>query len=186
MKLIVFAIILLVLTLLGWGVSGPFRTVDAIDQAVQTHDMELLNRNVDFPLLRQNLKAQMGRVINQKMDEEGQRNPFVHMLGAAVATLLSDSLVDALVTPEGIGRLLAGKGVEDALGDADPAPGPPAPQGQSQAAKPAPDAQRSTHWQFRSPSEFVLKVQRGDKLTSFVLGRYGLGWKLNNIILPVE
>src|SRR5690606_2731565 len=49
----------LLLALLAWVGSGPWRTVEGIRQAVKTEDARALAQHVDFPALRASLRPQL-------------------------------------------------------------------------------------------------------------------------------
>jgi hypothetical protein len=166
-----------------WVAAGPFLTIRAIDKAVRENDQSLLDRNVDFAELRRNLKPQISAQLRQKARKKGT-NEFLGALAEAYSDTIADKLVDALITPQGIGMLLDSKGdpLRPKKKKRRRAEAPPA--GPAPAAKPKEPT--TTSGFFVSPDEFAVKRQKGLKRTTFVLNRYGLNWKLTNIILPEQ
>jgi hypothetical protein len=109
----------------------------------------------------------------------------------AYSGVIVDKAVDAYVTPAGITRLMEGQKPKPGTGQPGAAqPGAGQPQtgngGGSAGSpdhEPLPDASMS----YESFSKFVVKVKNEDgKEGKFVLSRQGLGWKLTDIIIPME
>lgn len=92
----------------------------------------------------------------------------------AFAVMMVDKMVDAYVTPAGITQLMAGEKpgtsqVEDGSGRT--------------SSKPLAIASMS----YESLDKFVVLVKGDDgEGAKFVLRRRGLGWKLTDIIVPLE
>ncbi|MBP8645186.1 MAG: DUF2939 domain-containing protein [Syntrophobacteraceae bacterium] len=157
--------------------AAPYITVYRMKSAAENHDGEALSEHIEFPSVRQSLKDQMNAMFAKKIaeDEDMKNNPFA-ALGAAFAGVMVDKMVDAYVTPAGITQLMAGE-----------KPRPGAEQGDGSAGnsgrKPLSDASMS----YESLDKFVVKV-KGDNggEGKFVLRRRGIGWKLTDIIIPLE
>ncbi len=157
--------------------TAPYITVYQMKSAAEKHDGEALSEYIEFPSVRQSLKDQMNAMFAKKMaeDEEIKNNPFA-ALGAAFAGMIVDKMVDAYVTPAGITQLMAG---EKPKSEAD--------KGGSNTdhseRKPFSDASMS----YESFDKFVVKIKGTDGGEGkFVLRRQGIGWKLTDIIIPIE
>jgi len=164
------------LTLAGIALLGfyatPYLTVQQMRNAAAARDAERLAGYVDFPALRESLKSGVqARLAGQERNERGEPTPASAM-GAAVAGALLGPLVDSLITPEALGRLLQGQRPASAL-----LPGHNA----------EPEA-LETQMGYESPGRFVFSVKKqGDdeEPVDLVLRRDGvLGWKLAELRLP--
>ena len=102
--------VIALLALLGWLAAGPFMTVNAIREAIRAEDTAALSEHVDFPVLRQSLRAQVEDYVARRAGPDMQDNPW-----AAIALGLANSAiggtVDALATTAGIGAVLQGRGL---------------------------------------------------------------------------
>lgn len=172
--------LLVLLMLLGWIAAGPFMTVNAIREAIRDQDTAALSEHVDFPVLRQNLKAQFEDYLARSADAELQADPFGAIV-LGLASRASGSVVDMLATPAGIGAVLEGRGLLHRIGGG----GVRRDDGYAHAAPP--DPLRDAEYGFDSPSRFTATVRNdaGDPVV-FVLSRRGLRWKLDDIRLPLR
>lgn len=75
-----------------------------------TGDAEALDGLVDFPSVRESLKAQLNAAMMAKMqnDPEMANNPFAG-LGMMLAPAIIERAVNAYVTPEGMAAIVRGK-----------------------------------------------------------------------------
>jgi hypothetical protein len=165
----------LAVTLAAWIAAGPFMTLHAIERAADRNDSGLLARNVDFEELRRNLKPQVRPLVDERLDRESEKRPWA-ALGKRYSGQIADGAVDALITPNGMARLLHREGHKKKKGKNRKNDGG---NSRNEVREPA-----QKEWHFNSPSEFVLDVEKDGKTTSLVLSREGLVWKLTNIVLP--
>jgi len=111
--------------------ASPYWTIYQMRSAIETRDPEKFSRYVDYPALRENLKAQLLLSINAHLQPpELKGNPFAG-LGQMIGLAMVNTLVDTMVSPAGVMALMAGE---------KPAAQPSAPQ--PQASAPAPEAPR--------------------------------------------
>lgn len=172
---IIVACVVLV-ALLAWVASGPYRTLAAIREAVKTEDASALARQVDFPALRASLKVQLQDRIVREAGTEVQTNRF-GAFGLRIATGLAGGLVDAMVTPMGLGAMMEGRKTWNRAGGI----APPSRRDTSGQPEPLP----APRHRFESASRFTATVTGDDGgEVVFVLTRKGLGWKLSDIRLP--
>ena len=174
-KLAVILGALLASALLAYTAAGPFITLYQIRSALETQDTEKLAQYVDFPVLRENLKAQINNLILSKVPDGLADNPF-GALGLAFAGTLVDSLVEGYVTPGGLSTLLAGR-LPDVL--------PQQPDASLTETQPATAPVAAPQFTYDSPSQFTMRLNiSADSAIRLVLKRTGFTWRLTNIILP--
>jgi hypothetical protein len=177
MWLLVVALLLLLGGLVAGWASGPWLAMRGIDRALAERSPARLERHIDFPTLRINLKAQLADRITRSAGEQMQANRF-----GALATLAAGKLagagVDTVVTPAGLASLLHGQGlVRRASGHTETA------DTWSGPAKPKPFAQ--VDWRYQSLDRFTATRTDADgHATVFVFARQGLRWRLVDITLP--
>lgn len=161
--------------------AAPYITVYQMKSAAENHDGEALSEHIDFPSVRQSLKDQMNIMFAKEMaqDKEMKDNPFA-ALGAAFAGMMVNKMVDAFVTPAGITQMMAGEKPKPALNNASTQPTTPS---EGAARKPWSYATMG----YESLNKFVVKVkdEKGGE-SKFILRREGIGWKLTQIIIPLE
>ncbi len=178
MKKLPWLLLALLLLLAGVFFSGPYLTVHGLSQAIQTRDTAKLDRYVDFPMLRANLRAQLNDYVVRRAGADVQSNVIGALLLSASETL-TGTAVDAMVTPTGIGALLEGHTLwKRARNDLESSDAYAAPR----KARPL---QGATH-RFESLSRFTATTHTPDGTpVVFVLQRSGLRWKLVDIRLPL-
>jgi len=170
--------LLLVLSLGAYVVAGPYLAIRGLSQAIERQDTAALERYVDFPMLRANLKAQLDDYVVRQLGAEASSS----LLGGVALQLaggLTGAGVDVLATPAGIGAVLQGHQLwkrasgQTVDGDTWSRPMP---------ARPLKDARGH----FASTSRFTATVDtpEGDPVV-FVLDRQGLRWRLTDIRLPL-
>ncbi|MFG3449473.1 DUF2939 domain-containing protein [Stenotrophomonas sp. NPDC047960] len=179
MKKLLLLLGLVVVLLAGWLVSGPYLTLRGLAGAIEQRDTSQLDRYVDFPMLRANLRAQLDDYVVRRAGPDVQSN----LVGALLLTAgqkLSGTAVDAMVTPAGIGALMEGHTLwKRASNDLESNDAYAAPR----AARPL---QGATH-RFESTSRFTATTHTAQGApVVFVLQRQGLRWKLVNIELPLD
>ena len=61
LRRIVIAVAVLLLLLLAWIAAGPWLAIRGIEKAIETRDTAALERHVDFPTLRANVRAKVAK-----------------------------------------------------------------------------------------------------------------------------
>jgi hypothetical protein len=167
MKIAVAMAASVLLVLLGAYLASPYLAVIGLVNAVRAGDKDGLEDRVDFPAVREHLKAQIttGLIAKFQRDPELQANPFAG-LGLALIPMMADKAVDALVTPEGLIHLLD--------------------QGQAAARKPVFGLPRDAG--YVTLDRFRVGAPAGQdktKTIELILRRQGLfNWTLTRIALP--
>ena len=179
MKKLPWLLLALLLVLAGLFFSGPYLTVRGLAQAIETRDTAKLDRYVDFPLLRANLRAQLNDYVVRQVGPEVQSN----LLGALLLSAsekLTGTAVDAMATPTGIGALLEGHTLwKRASNDLE--------SNDAYAAPRKPRPLRGAEHHFESLSRFTATTHTASGAPIvFVLQRFGLRWKLVDIRLPLS
>jgi hypothetical protein len=187
-----------VIAALGLLYASPYIALDRMKRAADARDAKTVNAYVDFPLLRESLKEQVGQLLTRKIDVQKSGNPLA-LLGAMIGAALIGPLVDSYATPDGVAAILNGIPPRG-----DPDETPPAPTSANSAATqtvpgtslPPPIATRPTQPAPRQPPQttagyksfdiFAVNYQHGagNARYSAILKRYGLfSWKLVGIEL---
>lgn len=158
----------------------PYHTIRQMQQAAKAHDAAALNAYIDYPALKDSLKASLNHDMSQallKNKSDNGMNAFAKMFAAAFV----NPLVDVLVTPESVALMLQADLPENARKNSD------------QDAKPAQadNADREKlviHQHYNSFNQFVVTVAKPEfpnAAFTFTLSRDGLlGWKLTGIAIP--
>lgn len=179
MKKLVVALVLLVVLALAAVAAGPFVAVRGIRNAVEAQDTAALARHVDFPTLRANLKAQVEDQIARRAGPDAQANLF-GALALRLAGSVTGGIVDAMVTPAGIGALIEGRGLWHR------ASGGGVTAEDAYAHRSPDDVLKDARYGFESTSRFTATVPSADgPPLVFVLTRDGLTWRLTDIRLPL-
>jgi hypothetical protein len=102
-------IALAVLLFLGWVFATPWLTLLSIRSAIQERKSAELAQYIDFPALKQSLKAGLSAQANKSISGLHGNDPTANALGAAATQFMSralDPMLDALLTPEAISEIL--------------------------------------------------------------------------------
>jgi hypothetical protein len=173
-KLLVIGLLLAaVLGLAAYVAAGPYLAIHGIRTALAEQDTGRLQKHVDFPALRVNLRAQVEDALARRAGTDVASNLF----GAAALSIANSLLgrgVDTLVTPMGIAAILEGRATwKRAVGET------------YAPAVPADPLKEATH-RYESLSRFTATIHDadGDPLV-FVFTRQGLRWRLTDIRLPL-
>jgi hypothetical protein len=180
---------------------SPYYALLELAQAIQAADAQAINRLVDWDQLRPNLKRQLQAQLQNSPKTAKERdfereNPGMAAFGNAFALTLANSLIDSVLTPEGIARLV------QIRGDAVPVV-KPLQQTKSEARPPKADTGRLTGlWQrirfafFISPVHFRLDLSELDgggaagaavgtpTSIALILTFKGTEWQVTDLRLP--
>ncbi len=175
-------LVLLLLMVVGGGyiAAGPYITVAAIREGIADNDAEKLTENIDFPMLRQNIKDQLNASAKAESERNSENNIFSALM-SGFKTKLIDNMVESMITPEGIANLMAGK---KSLSPQEPtsAPSPSPSPSPSQERKDVFKDARFTYDSIDSFSIWIPNAKNGEM--RLVLQRRGVTWKLVNMSLP--
>ncbi len=96
--------------------ASPYRAVNALREAAEAGDRERLVTFVDFPALRESLKAELNATVIAPMLDKAQGKPYSG-LGTVLAGAMLGPMVDAMVTPEGVAEMVRRGRPRPATGD---------------------------------------------------------------------
>jgi hypothetical protein len=199
-SVVIALLVVIVVAVLGVIYASPYIALDRLKRAADARDAQTVNQYVDFPLLRESLKDQVGQLLTRRIDIQKSGNPLA-IIGAMIGAALIGPLVDSYATPDGVAAILNGIPPRGDPGEKPPVPSeasgavvaapgtaqtpPPAPapaQPPSVAASPsAPKPPSQTTAGYRGFNTFAVNYQHGtgDARYSAILRRYGLfSWKL--------
>ena len=99
-KAISALVVALLVALLGYWYYSPYLMVHNMKAAAQAQDAEAFNAYVDYPRVRQSIKAQFGSLVNDRIQASAQTDPTISTLGQAMGSMIASKMIDALVQPE--------------------------------------------------------------------------------------
>jgi hypothetical protein len=153
----------LLLALGGWLWASPYWTLSQLKTAANAGDFAALSTHVDYPAVRESLKAQL-RARSTRL----KAGSALEELGAGLLQRLSDPLVDTVVTPEGMQMVFATRAVA----------GTARPQAQ-------PVALKAADMRMRRTGITSFELRPGDNRGGALRFRLeGLRWKLAAVELP--
>ena len=175
-----FLLLMLVGSLLGLCVYvavGPMLLMRRFGESLSARDAAAIAECVDFPKLRESIKEQVNSSVKARSNSLLGDNPLT-ALATGLAASLSEPLVDSLVTPAGLEKLLAGGQLLATLGTS-------STDTAASRAVAVPEAIAHASYSFRSPSEFVVTLEPKPKLlVELVVERTGLSWRISGVRLP--
>jgi hypothetical protein len=154
--------------------ASPYLTVSKVRRAAQAGDAETVGEHVDFPALRESLKGSFGAFMAKQMakDDTMRSNPFA-ALGAGLAMMVADKMVDLMITPEGVQAMIEGQRPQ-------PQRSSPAATRESQQSDPV--------MRYETFDRFTVTFRNNDRPQdqfTLVWRRSGLTWKLSSVRLPM-
>lgn len=165
------AVLLVIVGFGAWYSASPSLAMKSLREAAIEGDREELKDRVDFPAVRESLKAQVRAHMMAEMQKE-KDNPFA-ALGMAMAGAIVDPMIDGIVSPSGIKAM-----VQQGRMQTDP----------SQTKNDAAPETKSVAWSIdrRGFDKFVAtpKGATDQREPSLVFERDGLGWRLVDIEIP--
>jgi len=154
----------------AWLYFTPYLAVNRLQAAAERGDAQALNEMVDFPALRASIRTEVQSATARGIQKDGG---VFAAIGAAAAGFVVGPVVDAAVTPQGIGLLMKGQSPGDDVKDSD--------DGEDWRD----DVKISRRWE--ASDRFVVQYsdrKSGDERMSLVMRRDGLEWRLSGIRFP--
>ena len=169
--------------------ATPYITLFRIHRAVERSDAEAVSRHVDFDLLRENVRTKVTSEITRNAPQGAMAG-----LGQAVALGVANQMVDSMVSPAGVMRLMEGKGALTQLSglvQKPAAPSSPVPPTSPAAGgpSPAPEAAAAARERARIRVSYQdwsqVRVGLQDTPGALIFRRDGwVGWRLSAIEWP--
>ncbi|AZS21330.1 MULTISPECIES: DUF2939 domain-containing protein [unclassified Caulobacter] len=160
--------------------ASPLFALNSLNAAAKAGDRARLERLVDFPAVRDSLKAQLKDAMAQSVaeDPELRDNPF-STFGQILLVGVIDKAVDAYATPEAISHMVAARRAPSRISPAQPS----APV---ETAKPRPKSETELHYSYQNLDRFRAtyrdKAKPNEPGFGLTLARQGLfRWKLVQI-----
>jgi hypothetical protein len=157
---------------------APYSAVKNMRAAAEAGDSVALARYINFPSVREGLKASLSAKMGSLVAKERSGNAFA-ALGATIAVALVNQFIDAMVTPESLAMMMRGESPTLEGGE-------PKAKKTSTAAMAAADT--VTTMGYETFDEFVISAKNPSSTDSvaLVFRRDGLlSWKLSAIRLPL-
>ena len=165
--------------------ATPYITLFRIHRAVERSDAEAVSRHVDFDALRENVRAKVTSEITRNAPQGAMAG-----LGQVMALGVANQVVDSMVSPTGVMRLMEGKGALAQLSGV--AQRPAEPPTQTQPAPPpqapSPDisvARERARIRVSYQDWSQVRVGLQDTPGALIFRRDGwVGWRLSAIEWP--
>ena len=200
------AVLLLVLLLGGYFVASPWVALVRFKEDARARRTEKMADYVNFPAVQASLKAQMRNKIKAEVGrQDDDFAAATQILGAAVANLVLDPVVEKVASPQGMVAIMNGENplpglnkldiaVQPPAQTAPPAPTPPQPNASPHAQAPgtasdagAQPAQARRQWRlsYTGLNQAVIRAVPAEEDAPYlVMQRKGLfGWQVVDVQL---
>ncbi len=158
------AFALVLIGVIAWGWTAPGRSLEELRAAARSGDQRRLEEIVDFPLLRDNAKADVDAALRTALGGEGD-NPY-GILGG-YGERLAGAIINRLLTAETLAAF--------ASGQATPDPG-------NAAADDLPD--HDVEWSGPGSYRLVFDNEDEEDILFLEFARQGMRWRLVRLGIP--
>jgi hypothetical protein len=148
-----------------WYFESPAWTLKGMKDAAQSHDADALNAYIDYPALRESLKAEL---MARMMAEAQKDKSGFGALGMAFGSAVMGPMIDGLVSPTGMRAALLANRQENT-----------APAASVLHVPEEPVIVR------RNFSEFLVTA-KDQPNSGLLFKRHGLSWMLSGVELPPD
>lgn len=156
--------VLLILLGLGWYFGSPAWTLRQMKSAADANDSDAFGAYVDFPALREDLKAElMAEMVTKAQREDSNGDEFAG-LGLAFGNAMVGPMIDGMVSPEGLRAAFLARGRTGEMGNT--------PFAVQFAEEPV--------IKRRGFAEFLV-ASNNQPGKGMVFKRHGLSWKLSGV-----
>jgi len=174
MKKILISLLLFFILLSTFLGLGPFLTLYSIKESIEVKDSSRLSQNIYFPELRSNLKNQINLSLSDLINKKINDNPL-RFLAEGLADIVVDETLDVFLTPDGLGRLIDGEDPSSII------------RNNKKLDKKDDEVEvlESIEFKYESMNRFIVFINTVNKNQIILhLDRFGIRWKLVNVILP--
>ncbi len=171
----VFISLLLFLVLVSTYLGlGPFLALYSIKESIEAKDSNQLSKNIYFPELRANLKDQINLSFSDSINKRLNDNPL-RFLAEGFADIVVDETLDVFLTPDGLGRLMDGEDPSSIIRN----------NKKLEKKDSGVEVLESIEFKYQSMNRFIVFINTvNKKQIRLHLDRFGIRWKLVNVILP--
>jgi hypothetical protein len=166
-----------------WFYFTPYLAVSAMKSAAEAKDAAKLSDYVNFPAVRDSLRASFNAKLAAEVPKGSDNNPF-SALGAAMAAAFINPMIDALVTPESLAMMMKGEKPKPANNSAQSS----SPESEVVASESS-ESNDDTSMSYENFDRFVVTVKKKDSAEEpfgLVFNRDGIfSWKLSALRLPI-
>jgi hypothetical protein len=148
-----------------WYFESPAWTLKGMKDAAQSHDADALNAYIDYPALRESLKAEL--MVRMAAKARKDKSGF-GALGMTIGSAMMGPMIDGLVSPAGMRAALLASRQEKM-----------APAASALHVPQEPVIVR------RNFSEFLVTA-KDQPNNGLVFKRHGLSWMLSGVELPPD
>jgi Protein of unknown function (DUF2939)/Ankyrin repeats (many copies) len=166
-----------------WLYFSPYLTVQGMQKAASEKNTEEISKHIDYPALRESVKAQLQAQLQKEMAKQTQSGNPLAAFGMAFAQSMIEPMVNTIVSPQAIAAAMQGKSPtakqNSAKNDAEQAQTTPPPED--------PSSEPEIGMGYESFNAFVVQVKskKADQQSlGLVFKRNGLDWKLSELRLP--
>ncbi|WP_019672672.1 DUF2939 domain-containing protein [Psychrobacter lutiphocae] len=156
--------------------ASPYLVLRNIKNAAVEGNADVLSDYIDFPSVKQSLKDQINAQIMEDVAKEDTDG--FEALGAMMASAMIDSIVDKIVTPDGLALMVQGKkplfDESDAETSASDSP---------DTADNRPNIDYKTSYVNYKTFKVTLLNENGSDPVDIIMRRDGLSWKVTRIAL---
>ena len=172
-KILISLLLFFVFVLIFLGL-GPFLTLYSIKESIEEKDSSKLSQNIYFPELRSNLKNQINLSLSDRINKKLNDNPL-RFLAEGLADIVVDETLDIFLTPDGLGRLIDGEDPSSIIRN----------NKKLDTEDDGIEVLESIEFKYQSMNRFIVLIETINKKQIILhLDRFGIKWKLVNVILP--
>lgn len=173
----IFILFGLLLIALGVGFYyTPHWAVSNMKKAAENRDADTLSEYVDFPYLKESLKANFNAMMATEVSNNMSGNPL-GTFGAALAAAFINPMIDNLVTPESLAMLMKGGKPEIEKTNS-----------KSEKNQSHTDENAETTMSYDNFNSFIVTIKEKDSSddpVKMIFKRHGIiSWKLSALRLP--
>ncbi len=174
MKKILISLLLFFILMSTFLGLGPFLTLYSIKESIEEKDSSKLSQNIYFPELRSNLKNQINLSLSDRINKKLNDNPL-RFLAEGLADIVVDETLDVFLTPDGLGRLIDGEDPSSIIRN----------NKKLDTEGEGIEVLESIEFKYQSMNRFIVLIETVNKKQIILhLDRFGIRWKLVNVILP--
>jgi len=174
MKKVFISLLLFLVLVSSYLGLGPFLALYSIKESIEAKDSNQLSKNIYFPELRANLKDQINLSFSDSINKRLNDNPL-RFLAEGLADIVVDETLDVFLTPDGLGRLMDGEDPSSIIRN----------NKKSEKKDSGVEVLESIEFKYQSMNRFIVFINTvNKKQIRLHLDRFGIKWKLVNVILP--